>query len=533
VDTNELLSKVLDEVDGVLRFRWLAVAIAGVICTLGWLYVLSVPSTYEARARVFVDTQGVLRPLLQGIAISSNVESGVTLVRQAMLSRPHLEKVATETGLDAKALTPRDREAVVTSLGQTIIVNTVASPGTPNDGLYTITFQHSSREKSLAVVKSLLSTFVEDSIGNKRTGQEEAQRFLKAQISEYEKRLAESEQRLADFKRENVGRMPDQRGDYFGRLQTETTALEQARNDLSLAEARRAELQRQIDGEDPFVFGFDNQLSSQAAPAETSDITARILQLEKREQDLLLRYTEKHPEVVGVRRTIEDLKAQQAAELERLKKGRGTGVLSQSTKANPVHQSLKLELNKADVQIAELRRVVAQHASAVAGLKNVADTVPQVEADVARLTRDYEVTRAQYTALVQRLETAKISENADETGTVKFEIIEPPAVGLKPVSPNRAMLFTSILFLGLIAGVGAAWLLNMLRPVYLNSRSLTEALGVPVIGVVGRVWSDDVRVSKRRDMVRFAGALGGLFALFLVLAAAGERLAGVLFGSEA
>jgi polysaccharide chain length determinant protein (PEP-CTERM system associated) len=324
--------------------------------------------------------------------------------------------------------------------------------------------------------------------------------------------------------------MPDQRGDYFGRLQNESTALEQSRNDLSIAEAKRDELQRQLSGEDPFVFGFGNELNAATVPGQAGDLTARIQELEKREQDLLLRYTEKHPEVVGVRKTLEDLKAQQAAEIARMRKGQGTGSLAASTKANPVYQNMKLQLNNAEVQIAELRRTVAQRSANVSELRKLVDTVPQVEADIARLNRDYEVTRAQYLALVQRLETAKMSENADETGTIRFEVIDPPSVPLRPVAPMRALLFMGVLIFGLIAGAGVAVLLNMIRPVFLNARSLTEAIRLPVIGSVTRMWLIQHRSAQRRDLLGYFGGVAALLVAFVGVDMFGERAIQMLFG---
>jgi polysaccharide chain length determinant protein (PEP-CTERM system associated) len=407
----------------------------------------------------------------------------------------------------------------------------VHGAGGPTDGLYSISFQDASRTKSLAVVRTLLSNFVEDTLGSKRSGQEAAQKFLKEQIADYENRLSQAEERLAEFKKQNVGKMPDQRGDYFGRLQAEETALEQSRNELSIAEAKRDELQRQLSGEDPFVFGFDNELNAANVPGQAGDLTARIQELEKREQDLLLRYTEKHPEVISVRKTLEELKAQQAAELDRMRRGQGTGSLAASTKANPVYQSMKLQLNNAEVQIAELRRTVAQRSTNVASLRKLVDTVPQVEADIARLNRDYEVTRAQYLALVQRLETAKMSENADQTGTIRFQVIDPPAVPLRPVAPMRSLLFSGVLILALVAGLGTAALLNLARPVFHNARGLAEDLGLPVIGSVTRMWSAQFRSVRQRDLLGFCGGVACLLVAFGVVSAFGERAIQALFGT--
>ena len=101
--------------------------------------------------------------------------------------------------------------------------------------------------------------------------------------------------------------------------------------------------------------------------------------------------------------------------------------MSSSFKTNPVYQSMDVESKRAAVQIAELRQDVSQREARVADLHRKVDMVPEVEAQLARLNRDYEVTRTQYQQLVQRLETAKLSESADRTGIVNFQIIEPPS----------------------------------------------------------------------------------------------------------
>jgi polysaccharide chain length determinant protein (PEP-CTERM system associated) len=520
---NETLIKLFEDVRGSWRFRWVALSALAVVCVVGWIYVLLLPSVYEARARVYVDTQGALRPLLQGLTVTPNVESALAMVRQALLSQPHLTRVAHENGLDADLTTPRQRERLIASLQQRIVI-TANAGAAATDGLYTITFQDKSRSKSVAAVRSLLNAFVEDTLGNKRSGQQSAQRFLREQIAEYESRLSTAEQRLADFKKRNVGLMPDQRGDYFARLQTEVTSLEQGRRDLMIAQTRAEELRRQLSGEDPFVFGFDSELNSAAAGKGGGDLTARIQELEKREQELLLRFTDKHPEVIGLRDTLQELRAQQAAELERLHKGRGTGSLSGSTKANPVFQSMKLELNKAEVQVAELRRDVAQRSSNVESLRKLIDTVPQVEADIARLNRDYEVTRAEYLALVQRLETAKISQDADETGTVKFQVIDPPTVPLRPVAPNRPILFTAVLLFGLLIAGGSAFALDRTMPVFQNTRSLAQKTGLPVIGSVSRLGLESHAQLRRHDLWLFSGGTAAVLVVFIAVTVLGDQL---------
>ena len=229
----DVVVQVLDHFRGSWRFRWWSVLAAWIVCILGWTFVLGMPSVYEASARVYVDTQTALRPLLEGLAVKASVESELSIVRQALMSRPQLTLVAHETGLDKQASTPQEMEGLIRSLQERIHVSTDARSGnSATDGLYRITFQDHSREKALQVVESLLNSFVKDTLDSKRSGQESALQFLDEQIASYEKSLTESETKLADFKKRNVGMMPGEQGDYFKRLQAEMDGAGEVRTTL-------------------------------------------------------------------------------------------------------------------------------------------------------------------------------------------------------------------------------------------------------------------------------------------------------------
>jgi polysaccharide chain length determinant protein (PEP-CTERM system associated) len=501
---HDILVRILDDLHGSWRFRWLALAVAWFICIAGWFGVFLIPNTYESNARVYVDTQSLLGPLLEGLAVKPNVDSELAVVRQALLSRPRLEKVARDTDLDILANTPAQSAALILDLQKRIVISTDAhTPNSNSDGVYRITFQDTSREKSYQVVQTLLNSFVEDTLSGKREGQEEAQRFLSEQIAAHEKRLQDAESRLAEFKKRNIGRMPDDRGDYFARLQHEMVELERARQAVLLAEARRTEIERQLSGEEPFLFGFDDSSSStrQQSNKGTGDVAARIRELEAREQQLLLTYTEKHPEVIALEDTLANLRRQQDEELERVRQGqRATGSLSQSLKSNPVYQGIRVDLNRTEIQLAELRKDLAQRQARVGDLQRVVNEVPEVEAELSRLNRDYDVTRTQYQELVKRLETARLTEDAAKTGVVTFQVIDPPAAAFEPVAPKRIILLIGVLLAGLGGGAGAAYLMNLLRPVFHNTRMLGEVLGLPVLGAISRAWAERDVVRRRLEL---------------------------------
>ncbi len=503
-----------DAFQGGWRFRWTGLAVAWTVATLGWAAIYFVPDRYEAQARVFVDTSGVLRPLLQGLAIDSGVQSQLDLVRQAMLSRPQLEKVATKTDLFARAKTPLEREALLEGLRKNIVL--VSETGRGNDNLYTMTYQDFDRSKSVEVIQTILDSFMEDVIGNKMSGQETAQRFLQEQIREYERRLSEAEMRLADFKKRNLGLVPGERGDYFSRLQQEQDELDRARSALRLAETRAEQLRRQLRGESPEL-PFSGQPGGVAPGAATagSDTGLQLAAAETRLQQLLLQYTEKHPEVVATRETIETLRQRRRHEVDELRRQAQSGASVASV--NPVYQRLQVALNDAEVEAASLRGDVADRSRRIAELRKLLDTAPEVEAELARLNRDYGVTRAQYDALVQRLETARLSEDAERTGIVRFEVIDPPVAGLRPVAPNRDLLIAAALVLGLVAGAAVAYARNLARPVFLTPEQLAAATGLPVAGSVGPARPTLVLAARTDDQRKLMFAGGALLIALIIV----------------
>jgi hypothetical protein len=185
--------------------------------------------------------------------------------------------------------------------------------------------------------------------------------------------------------------------------------------------------------------------------------------------------------------------------------------------ANPVYQSIQLALNQTDVEIASLRRELSGHQAKVAELRTMLDTMPQVEAEYARLNRDYDVTKANYTALVERLEKSRLGEEASTSGSVRFDVIEPPNSDFKPISPMRSLLVLAVLVLSIGAGCGIAFLMHTLRPVFTSVKSLAESTGLLVLGSVSMAWLEQHDHTRRKSYIRYAVAIAGLFVIGAVV----------------
>ncbi len=517
----EIYEIVMSHIRGMWRFRWRALLVAWLIAPVGWLAIFALPDEYEAKSSVYVNTESALRDLTKGLVIEGNLLSQLALVRQTMLSRENLEKVARETDLDLRVFDAEDEEELLEDLRSNIDVTGGERQRDGRNNLYTIKFRDKDRLKALAVVESLLQTFLEDTIGGKIQDNDDAQQFLKEQIAEYEERLATSERRLADFKRENIGLLPGAESDYFSRIQSEISARDNARNELNKAKITEAAILRQMAGESAVESG----------PTIGSSITENVyeqrLQVAQQElEEKLLRFTEKHPEVIQLRAQIARLEENKQEYYSALG---GLGEASAGAiAANPVYQELRIALNDVRIQVAQLQAEIQNHDRKLAELQRLVDTVPKVEAELARLNRDYGVTQDQYETLVQRLEVARVTERRDQSEEVDFRIIDPPVVGFEPVAPRRFVLLSAVLLLSLGAGAALALFFDQLKPVFNNVNELQAILKRPVLGAVSRTWLQRHAVRRRLGFVSFAGGLVGLFGLFgfiIILNAAGLRFA--------
>jgi polysaccharide chain length determinant protein (PEP-CTERM system associated) len=522
----ELLQTVLDQVRGVWRFRSQAILAAWIAAIVLILVVLVWPNSYRATARVYVDTSTALRPLLSGLAVEQDIEARMNIVREQMLGNDKLERVSLAANLYHPEADAKIKNNVHDSLRNSVIIDTTLPTSARRDRaptadrIFTITYENSDRQKALIVVDTLLKALVSDTQGSTSEGSEDARAFLRQQISDYEKRLSESEGKLADFKKENVGLVPGQsQSDFFSRLQAEITASKRAETALQLATRRRAELQRQLRSEQPFSAAA---VSMGAQPRNGNgsggvDTASRIAETQARLDELLMRFTEKHPEVLAAREQLDSLKDRQKGELEAFRRGDPGAIANSGLSANPVYQSIQLQMNQTEVEIATLSGELDDHRRAEADLRRLLNTAPAVEAEFARLARDYDVNKAQYTALLERLEKAKISDDASQTGLAKFDIIEPPNAGSKPASPNRPLLLFVALFFSGAVGIAVAWLLSQLKPVFASAGNLAELTGLPVFGVVTKALLPAHAAEARAGNLRFAGAVGGLLVVFVTV----------------
>jgi len=520
----EIYNQILSQLVGIWRRRWWAAMVTWIVCVGGWGFVANMPDTYQSSARVYIDAQSMLEPLMRGLAVENNIFSQIEYMKRTLLSRPNLEKVTRMTDLDLSVKDSVEMDELITRLEDNI---TISSQG-PN--LFRISFENNNPEMAKKVVQSLLTIFVESNLGASRKDLTTATRFIDEQIRFYERQLEQAENRLADFKRRNMGFLPGE-GSYYNRLQEAQADLAVKRSNLAEAVSRRDKLAEQLK-EVPQFLEYEvekDSLENGSGPGPQSGLEVKILDLEYKIDQMLQHYTEKHPDVIAARRLLASLKEKLKEEQAGPVGGSGDGEAAvpkapqkvKKTIPNPVYEQVKVQLVQAETQLATLRLKVNEAEGQVAKWQSLAETVPQVEAELKRLNRDYGQFKKNHDQLLARRESARLAQDLEtKADSVEFRVVDPPQVPLTPSGPNRLLFLSVVLVGGVGAGISLAFALSQIDDSISNVLRLRESFALPVLGGVSAIVS---RTRKRRHLMEVSGfamvttglftAYGGLVAL--------------------
>lgn len=510
---DELLGQAISVLKGMWRHRWPGLAVAWFVAAVGVVVVLAVPDKYEATARIYVDTQSILKPLMSGLAVQPNVEQQVNMLSRTLISRPNIEKLIRMADLDLSSTSKAAQEVLIESLSKTLEIKNAG-----RDNLYTLSYRDVSPDRAKRVVQSLVSIFVESSLGETRKDSDTAKKFIDEQIKTYVAKLEEAEGRLKEFRLKNMELQHGEGKDMATKVGEVTNQLNQARLELREAENARDAAKKQLDAEkspNPSQ-APPNLLKESTIQVSTPEIDARIAVQKQNLDALLQRFTEQHPDVASARKLIKELEEQKRKEVQELRKTVMANPVAAAPTTNLAAQEMGRLLASAEVQVAALKARVAEYESRAAKARTMMKTAPQIEAEFAQLNRDYGIHKKNYEDLVGRRESASLSGDLEgASGIADFRLIDPPRASPKPVAPNRLLLLPVALVAAIGAGLGLAFVLSQLKAVFFDARAVRNTIGLPILGVVTLVLTDAARTRERRDLQRFGLASSGLVGLFV------------------
>ncbi len=487
------LADILAYVKGIISYKWVIVIFAWIICVAGWIYVHKMPDKYRSDARVQVDTRTMLRPLMRGLAVQSDVRGLVAIMKRLMFTQQNMLKVAELADMDGDYNTENGRYAIVNRLKSNLGISGGRSE------IFSISYESTSSVMAQKVVQAVLSVFSEQTHLSTLNDMDSAQRFIDDQIRDYEQRLRNAEKARENFKRMNLGLLPGQGADQVSKIQAIHADMERIDMTVSEMYARKKVLQMQLDE----ALESDDEWGLTDMNAQGAEGDPRINSLLVQRDNLLIKYTENHPYIKSIDSTIKELQQRMAEKQDGLEDEPSLEAMS-----NPYVQSIKTQINQVDAEIATLKSRAKMYKVKLKQTDEEFNTRLAVETEMQNLNRDYNSIKSNYLSLIQRREQASLSEKVDaQASTFKLKIVDPANRPSKPTAPNRELLYSVVLAIGFVTGIGIALLLVLIRPVFTSPRNLRSVTGLPVLGSVSRFMThEQIKKQKINNFMFFTAS---------------------------
>lgn len=483
----------------VWRRRWLAIGVAWGVAVLGWLVIALIPSSYEAKARLFVQMQSIL-PTQVGITPDER-NNQLMRLKQTLTSNENLVRVVRRTDLNSLVASERDMGGVVTGLRERILIT--AQP----DGMIEIKatsnisgFSNGQNARTAAgTVQGLIDLFIEQNLSGDRRETGQSLQFLDEELRRRETQLQEAEQRRVEFEQRFMGLLPGE-GSIAQRM--------------SAARLELSNIEQQVVAHQGALNGMRAQLNAtpQTMPGigdNSSTASGQLAGLEGQlNQNLARGWTDSHPDVVALRQQIERLRPLAQAE-----RRNGTSGI-----ANPAYVSVRAMMAEREAQLAAALARRNQLQSDLAQLSSRQSTEPGLAAEQSRLNRDYDVLKQQYDQLLANREQVRLrSDVQTRTSPLNVQVVEPPSIPTVPVAPNRPIFLTLILFVALGAGIAVAFVAGQLQTTFPTQGKLAQVTGLPVLGTLTEVVTAPERARRRQRLVWLGGAGAALAASWAIL----------------
>ncbi len=464
---------------GLWRRRWVVVAVAWAAALAGWLAVWLIPDQYESRAQVFVQTENTLDDVVDDLAARPDYEQRVSVMQQALLTRPNVEEIIYRAGLDKTIEASSPLEQRVKLEGMIDWVAGQIKIDSPQPLYFEIRYAHGDPKIARDVVDAVLDLFIEQDLGASLQENQEFKNKLDSLIAARERRLAAKDQEVARFRRENAEELAIVEGNQRRRDQLEAN-LSRVGDELAAAKLRVTTLQ--------------TLLATTPRTTTGDQLDAMRVQL----AELRSQYEETFPDIQALKARIAEMEAS------------GVGVLPD----NPEFRRTQNELRAARDQVSALETRETKLSAELEALAFTIAAAPEVQAELQRIIRDYEQTQKSYELLVQSRDRLDLTtELGPGSQGVNYDVREYPRRAYKPVSPPRALLIVASVLAAFGVGAGAALLFTALDKTYGQTSELQSAFGLPVLGAISEAASAPVKRARLFDLARLTGACVALFAL--------------------
>jgi len=479
--------------EGRRRIAMLA-SIFAAIALLALAAGMLLPKRYTSNTSILVEDSNIIRPLLEGRAVPTGVSNRANIARQVAYSRKVMDEILKTGGWWQEGMAPATKERLIEEItGRTDVTN-------PRENLIQISYTDRDAHRAYEVTKRLAELVMAESLAAKEREGRDAYAFIDTQVQRYHQKLVEAESNLEHYRQANPDARPGVDANVVSRLNELQRLVDTARMELGDLRSQEAALQTQLSGESEISL----------ATTQSSQILARMAELEAERSRLMMSYTELHPDVVRVNHQMEDLRRQ----LDRADAMTATGSSSTGsslggvTTFNPLYAELKSKLAQVRTNIAAVQSRLASAEGLQVRESARRNRIDSSESRLAELSRDYEVNRDLYQDLLKRRENARLSMTLDaEQSGLTFRIQEPARVPARGNGLRLMHVAAAGLAMAILVPLVLLVLYVKFDPRVRSPQQIEHKASLPVLGTVPR----HVTVREHRQDIRRYAIAATLF----------------------
>lgn len=360
---------------------------------------------------------------------------------QIVTSWPVVEKVVRELGLAGPEPAPEKVIQTVAHLRKKVISASVIGQ---TDAIK-IKVAYPDAEMAVQIANTVAEVYIQLNLTEKKQGAQNTKAFIGRRLEDVDKKLREAEERLKQFMESHqiTGKAVE--------LYDQLADLEEQRETLA----------------------YPNQLANleKARDECLRKCYDRLVKMEKQRDALLLKYTEKYPEVVRLTEAIA-LQKEEIARYPDIEKDPDIIWLNHQIAALKARMAQDPEMK----QDPELIRLDQQ----ITTLKENLNQYSENEIELSRLTRDVRIKTTLYADLKQKFTSAEIE--AEQIPDVT--LVERAKIPTKPVKPDKPRVFIISGLIALILGLSAAFIVEHLDRSIVTIEEVENVTNLPILGVI-------------------------------------------------
>jgi succinoglycan biosynthesis transport protein ExoP len=505
--------------------RYVFIATALIIVTGAVLAGYILPRIYEAKSTVFIE-RNVIETLVKGIAITPSMEDRLSVLSYTLKSRNLLLKVVGDVGFGVDPNNVAATEKLLERIRRDTDITTDVTKRRGEMNLFIISYRDRNPRRAQEFTNALVSRYIEENTSEKRQEAYGANRFLGEQIKHFKEKLDGAEAKIVNFRKEKGIFVVVDESKLVQEIKTHHEKLDELKVNRMELEAKIKLIKKQLKEENPYTVAILGRRTD--APG------SRLLMLQNKLNELMMKYTENYPEVIRTKAEIESLKMQlksQAAENKDAEAAEPdvSGSETEMSTLNPMYQQLKEEQAKMGIELVALTAREAHLKELIASKEAHLRDIPVEKKKLMDMERERDTYKKIYEDLIQRLGQSEVSKQMEvQDKAATFRVVDPAVLPAKPVSPNRVKLMLMGIFMGLAGGLAMVIGLDSLDKSVKTVDSL-RALAVPVLAVIPSIRNEEeLRKIRRRDI--FIYSIAGVYVLCVLGLAAMEKLGVTLPG---